>query len=492
MLRNVVSADHRNNKVALVCYTITDVILVLAYLIEVLRHERSWAYFIVFCVVALGPVIASHILYHKDNESQAMRIVVAVGFAVFFGFVVFTSTSPVAFIYPMILATVLIVYNDVILSGAFTVVVFLCDLVHVLIQVFGKGIPAGRVADTEIEVLGLFLFSVYMILATMTSRINHEEQMGEVEEQQNRALDLSKQIISTADGITEKIGQVNEKMDVLKESTDGVMDAMKEVTAGTADTAESIQDQLTQTESIKNAVQSVSQSSESIDSAVAETRTQLEHSQKVVESLMGHVQVSNEENKKVSDALKELSSYTTQMQSIIGLINEITDQTSLLSLNASIEAARAGEAGRGFAVVASEISTLATQTQGATDNITELISNFSEKLDNVVSVVGSMIDNVKAQNEDADSTAQSFRAIDASNGRLVAEAGTLKQRMRELSQANQAIVGGIETISSTTEEVTAHSETTLRSSEENQQIAAEIQGYIEELAEMAQGLKQGR
>ena len=97
------------------------------------------------------------------------------------------------------------------------------------------------------------------------------------------------------------------------------------------------------------------------------------------------------------EKIKTLETHSSKISDIIGTINSISEETGLLSLNASIEAARAGEHGKGFAIVAESIGKLAAESTNATTNIERIIEELCSDIGDTVSNIEEVKKAVTAQ-----------------------------------------------------------------------------------------------
>ena len=478
----------RSNISILLGYGLMNFILVICYLLEVLKGSRTISYYIIFCILALLPFLVTVAEYKHNPESEKIKIMLPIGFGIFYCFIIFTTFSPVAYVYSLLIAALLICYGSPRLSALYMSATFLANIVQIVYGFFTNHYTSNDLPNIEIRVASYLLFSLYLIMSANNINTSNDKKLKTMEQDKEQISNMMNQLMAASKQLATSIGIVSEKMNILEASTDHTMASMQEVTQGTTDTAESIQLQLEKTNQIQNTIEQVKNRSSVMTEALEDTRAELNSSRENIDTLIDRTKISNDANENVSKELEELNTYTVQMHSIIELIDNITTQTSLLALNASIEAARAGEAGRGFSVVASEISNLATQTQDATVDITTLIENISKELEEVIRVIAQMIENAKEQNKAASNTAKSFSAIADKTTMVYEEAAQMKSIVAELTNANNIIASGIETISAATEEVTAHSNETYEITSENTKTTAEIGRIIEELDQMTKDL----
>ena len=157
--------------------------------------------------------------------------------------------------------------------------------------------------------------------------------------------------------------------------------------------------------------------------------------------------VGNQRLQELKVAIGEINNCSEQIRTIIGTIEDIANQTNLLSLNASIEAARAGEAGKGFAVVADQVKSLAEQSKEAAGETAKLIETTVEAVEKGISIA----------DETVASMEEVFKGVTASTERMEVVAATLiksADNMRDID-ANIARVSQIVDNNSATSEETA-------------------------------------
>jgi methyl-accepting chemotaxis protein len=165
-----------------------------------------------------------------------------------------------------------------------------------------------------------------------------------------------------------------------------VASASEEISSSATQQAQGSETQKDQTSQVATAMQEMSstvlQVSENSNKAAESSRQAAEtarHGGVVVEETLGKMRTIAESVGATAKKMEELGKSSDQIGRIIGVIDDIADQTNLLALNAAIEAARAGEQGRGFAVVADEVRKLAERTTTATKEIAQMIKNIQDE-----------------------------------------------------------------------------------------------------------------
>lgn len=190
----------------------------------------------------------------------------------------------------------------------------------------------------------------------------------------------------------------------------------------------------------------------------------------------------------VREAMQQNNEQAQKIEATSQKINDIADQTNLLSLNAAIEAARAGDAGRGFAVVAEEIRGLAEETNSLTNEIGSIIQGLLEKTADATQNMESMEKIFEEQERSVGETKKNFIQIEQCLESVQASVHTLYESSSSMTGSKEIIVEMIEGISAASQENAAGSEEVLAAVETQDSVITDITGMTQNLLSVAEEL----
>ncbi len=293
------------------------------------------------------------------------------------------------------------------------------------------------------------------------SGIHKESEIGILIEQVNSLVDsLSgnvKGIVNTSNSLSSQSEQLNSSskefektIEQMKEKASRIIESIKQMSI---------------------AIIEVAKNSSSSAQKAQETEKVVDYGTKSVQDVAREMKNIEKTVSAVSATITELGSSSEKIGEIIGVINDIADQTNLLALNAAIEAARAGEQGRGFAVVADEVRKLAERTTKATKEIEAMILSIQR---NTQDAVTSMQKGKEEVSKGAEIAGKSAEAISNINSLML----KLKEMITQIATAS-------EEQSQVSEEISLSSEEIIKAQDNAQAGSKQVIASSEELGRMA-------
>jgi methyl-accepting chemotaxis protein len=186
------------------------------------------------------------------------------------------------------------------------------------------------------------------------------------------------------ENLRDLLGQTQEGVVMLGMSASEILATTTQIASGAAETATGVSETTTTIEEVKQTVLLANQKSKAVMEGAQRSVQVSQAGKKSVEETLAGMNRIREQMDLIAGSIIRLSEQSQAIGEIISTVNDIAEQSNLLSVNAAIEAAKAGEQGKGFAVVAQEVKSLAEQSKKATAQVRAILGDVQKATGAVV------------------------------------------------------------------------------------------------------------
>ncbi len=263
------------------------------------------------------------------------------------------------------------------------------------------------------------------------------------------------EVESVYDALTVSLNKVNTSSSTFSETTKDIQHSVHEVEIGVGEQTESAAACLTEMDSLFNKINTVNDDTAEIGNIADATQVAISAGLTSMDNLNAKTKSTTDITDNVIQTIKQLAVHSTNIGQIVNSINDIAEETNLLSLNASIEAARAGAAGKGFSVVANQIRKLADQCLISAGKITNIVNEITLATKDAVSTAQTAEEIVDEQVEAVAATASSFQTLKTRIEKLTEYLESIQSSSKDMEASGSTTLNSMENISAILEETLA-------------------------------------
>lgn len=269
----------------------------------------------------------------------------------------------------------------------------------------------------------------------------------------------------------------------LNDTSSQTLAANNEISKAVEDVAEGSTGMAASISKINENLLEMSNETKDINASVDEIKNQtvaVQDSSKIMNDKIKSMQDSSHKMDEgisaISKRIETVNTTVDKVSNIVSVIEEISSETNLLSLNASIEAAKAGDAGKGFAVVAQEIRVLSDNTNTELENIKQIISSLVEECRYCVQASGTIVEDNAKQKEEIKAVLDEFGSLDEQIQKTAEKADEIEELVTAMIELN--------------DDITKSSNSLTDVSAANAAATEEMNANIEELNAMMHGVSE--
>ncbi|AWV05073.1 chemotaxis protein [Burkholderia sp. JP2-270] len=271
--------------------------------------------------------------------------------------------------------------------------------------------------------------------------------------------------------------QIGEGVDTLAGAASEILSGTTQMAAGAAETATAMAETATTVEEVKQTATLAAQQAKRVAESAQQAAQVSQSGRRAVEESIEGMQEIREHIEKIAERIVQLTEQSQAVAEIIATVNDLSEQSNLLAVNASIEAAKVGEQGKGFGVVALEMKSLADQSRRATAQVRGILGDIQKAMSAAVLAAEQGSTVVEAGVKQSQNAGEAIRKL----------AETITQSAQAASQiavSAQQQMAGMNQLAIAAENVKLASSQNLESTRQNEGAAHNLHGLGQQLKEM--------
>ncbi len=445
----------------------------------------------VYCINVMFVVVFMSVevlLFIKNSTSKKYKYILLILFEYLFSIGAFTMEAPWIMYMAFPLFVTYLVYFNVKLIVIASIFVNLFNAVGVVRYIT----QCVNLTNYKYMRMAYSLQMMYVVLFTFalsyTLHLNdkfNNAKLNKISRMHDKAESLSKEVINMAQKVRNNAIDTNKMLAELESATNNSLFALKDIASGNISNAASVENQTDMTNRISKMIDSVEDEADMVSRITNDAVNTISSSRQLFNVLKNKSNTIEISSRDVTKTIGEFVENARRVKQITNGIAEISEQTNLLSLNASIESARAGEAGKGFAVVASEIRALADTTQTLTNDINKIVQALESNASKAQLVVNNVVKEIDGENETIELTLSEFVTMEDLIKGLDFNLENILKIVRELSEFNSTMINHITNLSASSEEVAACTEEAVEINNENIKKAKKTRELMNDLLDSA-------